>query len=49
MSFRLVKQRHPEASLNLLWAIAAGLEHRDWRDLTDQEKQHLLAEGKKLE
>lgn len=31
-------------SLNLLWAVAAGLEDRDWRDLTLEEKSRLLAE-----
>ncbi|TWU34858.1 TfoX/Sxy family protein [Novipirellula artificiosorum] len=37
-----VKRKYPKASLNLLWAIAAGIEHRDWRDLTNEEKQQLL-------
>ena len=38
-----VKQIRPKfASLNLLWALAAGLEDRDWRDLTQDEKQDLL-------
>lgn len=37
-----VKALRPKtASLNLLWALAAGLEDRDWRDLTDDEKQAL--------
>jgi DNA transformation protein and related proteins len=31
-------------SLNLLWAIAAGLEDRDWRELTQKEKNLLLAQ-----
>lgn len=31
-------------SLNLLWAIAAGLQDRDWRDLTPKEKSSLLAQ-----
>ena len=31
-------------SLNLLWAIAAGLEDRDWRELSPQEKSSLLAQ-----
>ncbi len=30
-------------SLNLLWALAAGLEDRDWRMLTAMEKAALLA------
>ena len=44
LAYRLVKQRQPNASLNLLWAMAAGLSHRDWRELTDDEKEELLAE-----
>ncbi len=35
------------ASLNLLWALAAGLEDRDWRMLSGEEKQALLDELKK--
>ncbi len=31
-------------SLNLLWAIAAGLDDRDWRELTQKEKDLLLAQ-----
>ncbi len=31
-------------SRNMLWAIAAGLDDRDWRDLTAEEKSRLLAE-----
>ena len=34
--------RPKSASLNLLWAIAAGLEDRDWRELTGEEKAELL-------
>ena len=40
VAFRLVKQRQPRASLNLLWAFAAGIQDRDWRDLTPDEKKH---------
>jgi hypothetical protein len=29
---------------NMLWAIAAGLDDRDWRDLEPDEKSRLLAE-----
>lgn len=36
------------ASLNLLWALAAGLEDRDWRDLGKLEKASLLAEVRRL-
>jgi DNA transformation protein len=42
LAYRLVKHRYAKVSLNLLWAIAAGLQNRDWRELTDAEKQRLL-------
>lgn len=35
-------------SLNLLWAIAAGLGDRDWRELTQREKDSLLAQVRGL-
>ncbi len=41
VAFRLVKQHQPKASLNLLWAMAAGLEGKDWRELTEATKQQL--------
>ena len=31
------------ASRNMLWALAAGLEERDWRELAPEEKTRLLA------
>jgi hypothetical protein len=43
-AFRLVKQQRPTASLDLLWAMAAGLADQDWRDLSQQKKQKFLAE-----
>ena len=43
-AFRLVKQRQPKASLNLLWALAAGLKGKDWRELTDATKKRLRKE-----
>ena len=44
-----VKSLRPKfASLNLLWALAAGLEDRDWRDLTALEKQLLIGEVRGL-
>ncbi len=43
-AYRLVKQRHPRVSLNLLWALAAGIDDRDWRELTPREKQSLRAQ-----
>ena len=44
LAYRLVKQHRPKVSKNLLWALAAGLADRDWRELTDDEKLELLAE-----
>lgn len=41
MAYRLVKDRYPEASLNLLWAMAAALTDRDWRELSESTKQRL--------
>jgi len=41
VAYRLVKQRQPKASLNLLWALAAGLQDRDWRSLSAEEKSQL--------
>jgi DNA transformation protein len=45
---RVKALRPRSASLNLLWALAAGLEDRDWRDLTAAEKAALVAEAKAL-
>jgi DNA transformation protein len=43
-AYRLVRRREPRATLNLLWALAAGLDGRDWRELTLEEKQTLRGE-----
>jgi DNA transformation protein and related proteins len=43
-AYRQVKQRQPKAGLNLLWALAAGLLDLDWKELTDEERERLLAE-----
>ena len=45
---RVKALRPKSASLNLLWALAAGLEDRDWRDLSAAEKALLIAEMKSL-
>lgn len=45
VAYRLVKQRQPKASLNLLWALAAGLKGKDWRDLSDATKKRLRKEA----
>lgn len=44
VAYRLVRQRQPKASLNLLWALAAGLEGKDWRELPDGTKERLRKE-----
>ncbi len=45
-----VKALRPKAaSLNLLWALAAGLADRDWRELSADEKALLGAEVRRLQ
>jgi len=41
LAYRLVRERQPRANLNLLWALAAALEGRDWRELTEAEKREM--------
>ena len=41
-AYQHVKRSNKRVSLNLLWAMAAGLQGRDWRELTDDEKKKLL-------
>lgn len=41
IAYRRVKQQFPQASMNLLWSLAAGLEDRDWRELSDAQKESL--------
>jgi len=43
-AYRLVRRTHPQASLNLLWALAAGLADLDWRELPEATKNRLLRE-----
>ena len=45
VAFRLVKQHQPKASLNLLWAMAAGLKGTDWRELSEATKKGLRKEA----
>ena len=45
VAFRLVKQHQPKASHNLLWAMAAGLKGKDWRELTEATKKRLRKEA----
>jgi DNA transformation protein and related proteins len=40
-AYERVRQRQPSASQNLLWALAAGLEGRDWRQWTAEDKDRL--------
>lgn len=41
LAFQIVRQHNPRVTLNLLWALAAGLAERDWRTLTADEKREL--------
>jgi DNA transformation protein and related proteins len=41
LAYQLVKQQQRKASLNLLWSLAAGLQNRDWRELSEDEKARL--------
>lgn len=45
VAYRLVKQHQPKASLNLLWALAAGLKGKDWREIPEATKQQLRKEA----
>lgn len=45
VAYRIVKQYQPKASLNLLWAMVAGLEGKDWQELTDATKNRLRKEA----
>jgi DNA transformation protein and related proteins len=45
---RVKSLRPKSASRNLLWALAAGLEDRNWRELEVAEKESLLAEVRSL-
>ncbi len=44
LAYRLVRHSQPKASLNLLWAMAAGLKESDWRELTEATKNRLRRE-----
>jgi DNA transformation protein len=45
VAYRVVKHRQPKASLNLLWAMAAGLQGIDWRELPAATKKRLRQEA----
>ncbi|MEQ9410935.1 MAG: TfoX/Sxy family protein [Fuerstiella sp.] len=40
-AYRMVKQREPGTSLNLLWAMAAALTDQDCRELSEATKEQL--------
>ncbi len=44
IAFLAVRQAGLRPSMNLLWAIAAGLDQRHWTDLTEIEKNSLRGE-----
>jgi hypothetical protein len=46
--YQLVKDRQPKVSLNLLWAIAAGLKEKDWRELPEATKRRLRKEAEEV-
>jgi DNA transformation protein and related proteins len=41
LAFQMVRRRQPKATLNLLWALVAGLAGMDWRELSAAEKDRL--------
>ena len=43
--YRLVKQRRPRVSLNLLWALAGAVADQDWRELSPEDKMQLRREA----
>lgn len=45
MAYRIIRHHHPEASLNLLWALVGALTDRHWNALPPEEKARLRAEA----
>ena len=45
VDYRLVKQHHAQANLNLLWVMAAGLKEKGWRNLIDATKKRRSKEA----
>lgn len=45
-AYRLVKRRELDCGWNLLWALTAGLEGKDWQELSEEEKSKLKQECK---
>ena len=48
LAYRIVKHAQPKASLNLLWALAAGLQNKHWQELTAAEKLRLKQQLEEL-
>jgi len=48
VAYQIVRERMPKVSLNLLWALASGLNDQDWRELRADQKQQLLEELQRL-
>jgi hypothetical protein len=44
-AYKLVRLRHPEVNVLLLWALVGALGGRDWRELGAAEKVALRAEA----
>lgn len=48
LAFRVVKHAQPKATLNLLWALAAGLQDKHWQELSADEKLRLKQQLEEL-
>ncbi len=48
VAYQLVKEKFPTAYRNLLWALVAGLQDQDWRDLNAAEKARIEREVAEL-
>lgn len=44
LAYQLVKQKHPDATVNLLWAMSAALSDKDVSELSEGDKARLRAE-----
>jgi DNA transformation protein len=45
VAYRLVRQKQPAASMNLLWALAGALRDTDWRELPEAVRERLRREA----
>lgn len=48
-TYTMVKQQQPQATTNLLWALAGGLQDKDSRQLSEAEKDALLRQAERFE